>query len=219
MNKITSKTPLLELRSISYSDGGNQILQNISFEVRAGEHLSITGPSGSGKSTLLRLINRLLEPTTGEVLIEGRNYTAIPPQQLRREVGLVLQSPFLFPGTVADNIRFGPSQVGKRLSDAVIDDLLQKMNLEDYRNRDVSKLSGGEAQRISLARTMANKPKILLLDEPTSALDKKSQLQIEAVLQQLVRTIDLTYIIVTHDPEQARRLTDRTITLEKGILC
>ncbi len=93
------------------------------------------------------------------------------------------------------------------------------MNLEDYRNRDVSKLSGGEAQRISLARTMANKPKILLLDEPTSALDKKSQLQIEAVLQQLVRTIDLTYIIVTHDPEQARRLTDRTITLEKGILC
>ncbi len=93
------------------------------------------------------------------------------------------------------------------------------MNLEDYRNRDVSKLSGGEAQRISLARTMANKPKILLLDEPTSALDKKSQLQIEAVLQQLVRTIDLTYIIVTHDPDQARRLTDRTITLEKGILC
>lgn len=194
-------------------------MQNISFEVRAGEHLSITGPSGSGKSTLLRLINRLLEPTAGEVLIEGRNYTAIPPQQLRREVGLVLQSPFLFPGTVADNIRFGPSQVGKRLSDAVIDDLLKKMNLGNYRDRDVSKLSGGEAQRISLARTMANKPKILLLDEPTSALDKKSQLQIEAVLKQLVHTIDLTYIIVTHDPEQARRLTDRTITLEKGIVC
>lgn len=194
-------------------------MQNISFEVRAGEHLSITGPSGSGKSTLLRLINRLLEPTAGEVFIEGRNYTTIPPQQLRREVGLALQSPFLFPGTVADNIRFGPSQVGKRLSDAVIDDLLKKMNLGNYRDRDVSKLSGGEAQRISLARTMANKPKILLLDEPTSALDKKSQLQIEAVLQQLVRTIDLTYIIVTHDPEQARRLTDRTITLEKGILC
>jgi putative ABC transport system ATP-binding protein len=129
---------------------------------------------------------------------------------------MVLQTPWLFPGTVADNVRFGPAQRGERLADAPVESLLARLGLPGYGPRDVSGLSGGEAQRVSLARTLANGPDVLLLDEPTSALDECSRDEVEALVCGLIREQGLTCLIVTHDPGQARRMADRAMQLAAG---
>jgi putative ABC transport system ATP-binding protein len=142
------------------------LVQDANFEVRKGEVLAIVGPSGSGKTSLLRLLNRLDEPTTGTVYIEGTDYRTIDPRELRRKVGMVTQRPYLFPGTVADNLRFGPAQRGQLLPQDSIEELLAKVGLKGYAGRDMANLSGGEAQRVSVARTLANSPLVLLLGSP-----------------------------------------------------
>jgi putative ABC transport system ATP-binding protein len=129
---------------------------------------------------------------------------------------MVLQAPHLFPGTVADNVRFGPAQHGEAIADSGIESLLSRLGLSGYGGREVSGLSGGEAQRISLARTLANRPEVLLLDEPTSALDEGSRDEVESVVCGLIREAGLTCILVTHDPAQARRMADRTMRLDHG---
>ena len=156
-------------------------LQDATFSLKRGEVLAIAGPSGSGKSSLLRLLNRLDEPTSGTVFVEGKDYRSLEPRELRRKLGLVTQRPFLFPGTVAENLRFGPAQRGETLSKEAVEDLLSKVGLKGYAQRDVANLSGGEAQRVSVARTLANTPLVLLLDEPTSALDEVAKLEVESV--------------------------------------
>lgn len=196
--------------------GGKVLVADASFEVRRGEVLAIVGPSGAGKSSLLRLLNRLDEPTSGTVYVEGVDYKEISPQELRRKLGMVTQRPYLFPGTVADNLRFGPAQRGEMLSDADVATLLERVGLRDYATRNVANLSGGEAQRVSVARTLANSPLVLLLDEPTSALDEASKLDVEALLQEIVRDHKLTCIMVTHDVAQAARLADRVLVMEAG---
>lgn len=211
-----SKNIILKVNDISLEDNSKYILKNISFDIYQGDHVSIVGSSGSGKSTLLRILNRLIEPTSGTISFKSKNYTKLLPQELRQKIGLVLQSPFLFPGTVAQNIAFGPLQENRIFTKTKIDNLLKKVGLENYGQRDVKKLSGGEAQRVSLARTLANNPSILLLDEPTSALDKKSQAVVEKLLCEIANDTDLTCIIVTHNKEQAKRLTNRSIEIEQG---
>jgi putative ABC transport system ATP-binding protein len=138
------------------------------------------------------------------------------PRQLRKRVGMVMQSANLFPGTVADNIRYGPAQRGETVSDEDLEALLQEVSLGGYGSRDVSNLSGGEAQRVSLARTLANKPEVLLLDEPTSALDDAAEEEVEALLQRVMAQEDLTCLIVTHDMDQAASLAKRVMVMEKG---
>jgi putative ABC transport system ATP-binding protein len=192
------------------------LVQGATFELRKGEVLAITGPSGSGKTSLLRLLNRLDEPTSGTVYVEDVDYRNIEPRELRRKLGLVTQRPFLFPGTVADNLRFGPAQRGQTLSSESIDQLLSQVGLKDYSGRDVANLSGGEAQRVSLARTLANSPVALLLDEPTSALDDAAKHEVELAIQQVVRDQGLTCVVVTHDVQQAIRLAGRALVLEQG---
>ena len=156
------------------------LVEDANFELRKGEVLAITGPSGSGKTSLLRLLNRLDEPTFGTVFVEGVDYRTIEPRELRRKLGLVAQRPYLFPGTVADNLRFGPAQRGQTLSPEAVEQLLAQIGLKDYAGRDVANLSGGEAQRVSVARTLANSPLALLLDEPTSALDEAAKHEVES---------------------------------------
>ena len=192
------------------------LVQDATFELRKGEVLAITGPSGSGKTSLLRLLNRLDEPTSGTVYVEDVDYRNIEPRELRRKLGLVTQRPFLFPGTVADNLRFGPAQRGQTLSSEGIEQLLSQVGLKDYSGRDVANLSGGEAQRVSLARTLANSPLALLLDEPTSALDEAAKHEVESAIQKVVRDQGLTCVIVTHDVQQAIRLASRALVLEQG---
>jgi len=192
------------------------LVNDVSFEVQTGEVLAIVGPSGSGKSSLLRLLNRLDEPTSGTVYVEGTDYRQIAPRELRRKLGLVNQRPYLFPGTVEQNLRFGPLQHGESLSQESIEQLLARVGLKGYAGRNVANLSGGEAQRVSLARTLANSPLVLLLDEPTSALDDTSKLEVESAIQNIVDDQGLTCVLVTHDTAQASRLAARALVLEAG---
>jgi len=198
--------------------GGKTILADVSFPVMPGEMLGIVGASGSGKSSLLRLLNRLDEPTSGTVFLDGTDYRQLPPRELRRRVGMVTQRPFLFPGDVAFNLRFGPAQRGENLADDEVTRLLEQVGLPDFASRDTAVLSGGEQQRVSLARTLANRPEVLLLDEPTSALDEQSKLGIEELVGRLVRDQGLTCVMVTHDRDQARRMCQQVVVLEAGRL-
>jgi len=191
-------------------------VENATFAVRSGEVLAIVGPSGAGKSSLLRLLNRLDEPTSGTVFVEGIDYREMAPQELRRKLGMVMQRPFLFPGTVAGNLDFGPKQRGENLSDEAVAALLERVGLKGYAARNVANLSGGEAQRVSVARTLANSPLVLLLDEPTSALDETSKREVEALLQEIVHDHQLTCVMVTHDSAQAMRLAGRALMMEGG---
>ncbi len=209
---------LLRAENLSRVVGGKIILSGISFEVGTGDLLGIVGPSGSGKSSLLRLLNRLDEPSGGTVFLDGVDYRQMPPRELRRRVGMVTQRPFLFSGDVASNLRFGPAQRGEILPDDDIARLLERVGLPGFAAQDASVLSGGEQQRVSLARTLANRPEILLLDEPTSALDEQSKSGIEGLVRALVNDAGLTCVMVTHDREQARRMCRRVIVLEGGRL-
>ncbi len=129
---------------------------------------------------------------------------------------MVTQRPFLFPGTVADNLRFGPSQRGEAFPDSAVDEILSRVGLEGYAGRSVTNLSGGEMQRVSVARTLANSPRVLLLDEPTSALDDAAKRGIESLVRAIVRDQGLACVMVTHDMDQAARLADRALVLERG---
>jgi putative ABC transport system ATP-binding protein len=194
------------------------IVSEISLAVHRGELLGLVGASGSGKSSFLRLLNRLDEPTSGMVFLEGEDYRRIPPRALRRRVGMVTQRPFLFPGDITSNLRFGPAQRGEALPDAEIASLLEKVGLPGFAARNVANLSGGEQQRVSLARALANRPEVLLLDEPTSALDEQAKAGVEELIHNLVRENSLTSVLVTHDRDQARRRCDRVAILEAGHL-
>lgn len=208
--------PVIRTKHLSRQVEDLRIIDDISIEIQPGEVVAITGPSGSGKSSFLRLINRLDEPTGGTVYLEGQDYRQIPPRELRKRVGMVMQFAYLFPGTVADNLRFGPQQHGKTISDERLNSLLEEVGLGGFASRDVSRLSGGEGQRVSLARTLANRPEVLLLDEPTSALDQAAEKEVEDLLQRIFKNHALTCLIVTHDLPQAGRLATRAIVLRKG---
>ena len=192
------------------------LVEDVNFELQKGGVLAITGSSGSGKTSLLRLLNRLDEPTSGTVLVEGADYHNIEARELRRKLGMVTQRPYLFPGSVADNLRFGPAQRGEILPLETIEELLTQVGLKDYSRRDVANLSGGEAQRVSVARALANSPLALLLDEPTAALDEAAKLEVESAIQKVMRDQGLTCIVVTHDIAQAARLAERALVVEHG---
>jgi putative ABC transport system ATP-binding protein len=214
---VDSSLPVvLRTERLGRTVAGRAIVQDVSIEVRQGDVLAIVGPSGAGKSSLLRLMNRLDEPTSGTFAVEGRDYRDIPPRDLRRRVGMVMQTAYLFPGTIAENIRFGPEQRGERIGDEAIDELLQQVGLDGFAPRTVEHLSGGEAQRVAFARALANSPSVLLLDEPTSALDDVAKHGIEMLVREVVRARSLTCIIVTHDLAEAARLADRVLVLEAG---
>lgn len=213
---VPKAAPTLDIRNLSRVVAGVALVADVSAQVFQGEILAITGPSGSGKTSLLRMLNRLDEPASGTVLLNGIDYRQIAPRELRRKVGMVTQQAFLFPGTVAENLRFGPRQRGVELADAEISRLLAKVGLPRYEDRDVAPLSGGEAQRVSVARAVANAPIALLLDEPTSALDDAAKAGIEALICGLVRQDGLACVMVTHDAAQAARMADRVLVMESG---
>jgi putative ABC transport system ATP-binding protein len=208
----------LETRHLSRTVVERVLVSDISVQVQPGEVLAVVGPSGAGKSSFLRLLNRLDEPTGGTVCLNGRDYRELAPQELRRRVGMVMQVAYLFPGTVAANVAFGPRQRSARLLPEQIAALLERVGLPGYQERDVINLSGGEAQRVSLARALANAPEALLLDEPTSALDDVSARGIEDLVLSIIRERRMTCVIVTHNTVQAHRVADRTMMLEAGKL-
>ena len=213
---VSSVAPILRTDCLTRVVDGRMLVNEITIEVHAAEVLAIVGPSGSGKTSFLRLLNRLDEPISGTVFLDGADYRQIAPRDLRRRIGMVTQRPFLFPGTVADNLRFGPRQRGEVLADAIVENLLARVGLSGYSSREVANLSGGEAQRVSLARALANSPEILLMDEPTSALDENAKLEVESLIRDVIRDSRLTCIIVTHDTAQAARMAESALVLDAG---
>ena len=192
------------------------IVHDVDLAVRTGETLAVVGPSGAGKSTLLRLLDRLDEPTTGTVYLDGTDYRELPPTELRARIGLVPQDPSLREGTVAENVGVGPRLRGDPVDEERIADLLDRVGLGDYADRDVGDLSGGEAQRVAIARTVMVDPEVLLLDEPTASLDSEAEASVEALLSDLLAGADRTAVLVTHDERQARRLADRVARFGDG---
>jgi putative ABC transport system ATP-binding protein len=212
------EAPTIETRTLSRSVAGKVLVDGVSVRMPPGEVLAVVGPSGAGKSSFLRLLNRLDEPTGGTVLLNGQDYREIAPRELRRRVGMVMQTAYLFPGSVSGNIAFGPRQRGEILTAEQIAALLDRVGLPGYQDRDVNNLSGGEAQRVSVARTLANAPEGLLLDEPTSALDEASARGIEELLLDIIQERRMACVIVTHNRAQASRIAGRTMVLEAGRL-
>jgi putative ABC transport system ATP-binding protein len=218
LQPVADSAPIIRTEHLTREVAGRRIVDDISVEVQQGDVLAIVGPSGAGKSSFLRLLNRLDEPTSGTFYVGGRDYREILPRVLRRRLGMVMQTAFLFPGTVAENIRFGPRQHGEQLNDDAIARLLEQVGLPGFAGRNVANLSGAEAQRVAFARCLANGPEVLLLDEPTSALDDAAKRGIEALVREIVEASRLTCLIVTHDTAQAARLAQRVMIIEHGKL-
>lgn len=204
--------PALETRHLTRLVGTETLVEDVSVSINSGEVFVIIGPSGAGKSSFLRLLNRLDEPTEGTVIIDDVDYRELSPRDLRVRVGLVPQDPALVPGTVFENATRGLALRNQPIDESRVRRILSELGLEGYEARDVSDLSGGEKQRVALARTLLNGPEVVLLDEPTASLDTASEARVEDVLAGL----EVTVVLVTHDEEQARRIGDRVMELRDG---
>ncbi len=207
----------LSIRQLRLKRGGKSVLHDISLEVAEGELLVVIGRSGSGKSSLLRCINRLNDIEAGAILLDGRDINELPVTELRRKVGMLFQKSTAFEGSVAENIGFGARLHGETLGRKAVLDLMAQASLEaELVDEPASKLSGGQEQRLAIARALALSPSLLLLDEPTSALDPIATKGVEDALMRLRRETNLTMIWVSHSIEQARRVGSRVLLLEEG---
>ena len=204
---------LFRIDNVSFARGGRTVLDRVHVEIGEGT-TALVGPSGAGKSTLLRLLNRLADPDSGSVSYRERDLREYDVLELRREVALVPQLPALLPGTVAENIAYGPGLCGGRCD---VDRLLRLAGLGvRFAQRTAHELSVGEQQRVMLARALALEPSVLLLDEPTAALDEGTREAVEATLLDLQARLSVDLVVVTHDRAQAERLAHRHVVLEEG---
>ncbi len=213
MNKV------LELRALTKHYPTHHAVNGISFSIEHGEFFALVGPSGCGKTTALRLIAGFEDPTSGEILLDGRCVTGLRPYH--RDVSTVFQSYALFPHlTVAQNVAFGLER--RKLDKAVIaskvEQILAVVQLSGKESRLPNQISGGERQRVALARSLVLEPKILLLDEPLSALDPKLRKQMRDELKNLQRRVGIAFLFITHDQEEALSLSDRMAIMNRGLL-
>lgn len=222
---MNSNVPLLQARRVAASrpnESGTlqRVLQETTLKVDAGEVLAIVGPSGSGKSSLLRLFNRLLEADCGEILFAGDNIKSLSPPELRARIPLVAQKPFLFPGTVLDNLQ-APARLRRSelpdLNDPPLLEILKLCHVDPaWFDREARKLSVGQQQRVCLARAMFGPCQALLLDEPTSALDRPTADQMALTFRQLACEKKLALVLVTHDLRLTERCADHVVFLAEG---
>jgi len=209
----------LEIRGICKSYGKAEILRDIDLMVETGEVLALIGPTGSGKTTLLRLVSLLEEPSKGCILFDGQKVTAASEKEklkARRRMAMVFQKPVMFKANVSENVSFGLKMRG--IDDPKkIEEALSAVGLSGFENRDANTLSGGEMQRIALARALVLEPELLLLDEPTANLDPKSAASIDRLLQSLPRQ-KRAVILATHNMMECKRLATRVAVLQAGRL-
>jgi len=214
---------VIEIDSVTKSFLGTTAVDNVSMSVAKGEIAAVVGTSGSGKTTLLRMINRLIEPTSGTIRIDGRDTRTLPPHELRRGIGYAIQGNGLFPHrSVAENVATVPRLLGwdrGRIARRV-DELLSLFHLDPgkFRDRMPHQLSGGQQQRIGVARALAAGPAVLLMDEPFGALDPIIRASAQDDLRQIQRSLGTTVVLVTHDMEEAIRLGDRIAVMDRGLL-
>lgn len=210
--------PVLELQKLTHvyvnEKGASLAVEQIELTVSRGEFVSLVGPSGCGKTTVLSLLAGLFPPTSGQVLLNGERVNGPSPK-----VGYMLQQDFLFPWrTIRDNAALGLEISGRRTIETLqaVDDLLTELGLPDSAHRYPHELSGGMRQRVALARTLATEPEVLLLDEPFSALDLHIKLQLEDLVQQTLKRLGKTAVLVTHDLAEAVAMSDRVIVLGRN---
>ncbi len=215
--------PLVQFRNVSVSLSGNPIISDLNLTVERGETLVLLGESGCGKTTTLKLVNRLLQPTSGEVVVEGKSTTAWDAIALRRHIGYVIQEGGLFPHfTIARNVGLVPSLSGweQTRTDERVRELLNLVGLDPDRfaERYPRELSGGQRQRVGVARALAADPPLMLLDEPFGALDPLTRASLQREFAELSRRLGKTAILVTHDVREALALADRIGLMHKGRL-
>jgi putrescine transport system ATP-binding protein len=213
----TAAKPLLRFEGIGKRFGGVVAVDRVNLDIYEGEFFSLLGPSGSGKSTLLRILAGFEQPSEGRLLLDGEDIADVPPH--RRPVNMMFQSYALFPHfTVAGNVAFGLKQESLTAGEieARTRDILALVQLEEYAERKPHQLSGGQRQRVALARALVKRPRLLLLDEPLSALDRKLREETRFELTALQRRLGLTFIMVTHDQDEAMALSDRIGVMNRG---
>jgi osmoprotectant transport system ATP-binding protein len=220
---MTDARSIISFREVSKTYEGRAVLDRVSLEVREREFLAIVGPSGSGKTTLLRLVNRLIDASSGSARVEGEDVRAVDAVALRRRIGYVFQGVGLFPHmTVAENIAITPRLLGWQTPqiEARVDELIELVRLDRARHRDrfPAQLSGGEAQRVGVARALAARPRIVLMDEPFGALDPLTRDAIGRDYRRLHDELGLTTVMITHDTLEAVLLADRIAVIRAGRL-
>ena len=208
---------LIELRSISKSYDGEQVLRSINLDIHRKEFITLLGPSGCGKTTTLRIIAGFVTPDEGDVIFDGKRINDLPPH--RRNVNTVFQRYALFPHlNVYENIAFG-LRLSKTPDDEIktrVTEMLNLVNLRGFEKRDVSSLSGGQQQRVAIARALINRPEVLLLDEPLGALDLKLRKDMQVELRRMQQQTGITFIYVTHDQEEALSMSDTVVVMANG---
>src|ERR1700722_12091108 len=216
---VAADMPLLRIEAVVKKFGTFRAVDRLSLDIKAGEFFALLGPSGCGKTTLLRMLAGFETPDNGQVLLAGEDLAAIPPH--RRPVNMMFQSYALFPHlTVAGNVAFGLHQdrMAKSAIKARVEEMLALVKLDGLGGRKPDQLSGGQRQRVALARSLAKRPKVLLLDEPLAALDKKLRDETQFELMNLQQQLGLTFIIVTHDQQEAMTMADRIGVMREGRL-
>jgi len=214
---------MIEIQRLSKLFGDVMAVDDVSLSVEPGQLLVLLGSSGSGKTTTLKMVNRLIEPTAGTVLIDGQDVGSLEPHELRRRIGYVFQKVGLFPHmTVAQNIAITPSLLGweRRRMEERVDELLELVELDPgaLRGRRPAELSGGQQQRVGVARALAAEPRLMLLDEPFGALDPLTRDRLQQSFSRIRRQLGLTAIFVTHDMVEALLLGDRIAVMQAGRL-
>ena len=221
MKEADEKAAIVEFQNVNYEIGTTKILDDLNLKVSAGEILVLLGESGCGKTTTLKLINRLIEPTSGKIFVEGRETNAWGKIKLRRKIGYVLQEGGLFPHfTVEKNVALVPDLENweKEKTHQKVKELLEMvgLNFERFANRLPEELSGGQRQRVGVARALAANPDLLLLDEPFGALDAITRTNLQKEFAKLVRDLKKTAVFVTHDLHEAFALGTRIALMDKG---
>ena len=206
--------PILDMKHITMRFGKRTLFEDVSISLHRGETVGVSGPSGGGKSTLLRIAVNLVTPTEGVVTFKGKDVNEWDPRELRRQMILVPQQATMFPGTVKDNLLWGLRIHKMKSTEQDLLDVLLQVNLEPKMLDNVAgNLSGGEKQRIAIARALLLRPDVLLLDEPTSALDEDSTLIVEATVNRVIAEREIGVLIVTHNREQAERFTSSVVEI------
>lgn len=209
----------IEIKDIVQKYDKNEVLHHMDLKIEDGEFFCLLGPSGCGKTTLLNIIGGFLTQTQGELLVDGREISKIPPH--KREIGMVFQNYALFPHlSVYDNVAYGlkARKVPKKEMDQRVRECLESVRLQDYAKRMPHQLSGGQQQRVAIARALAIRPSILLMDEPLGNLDAKLRKEMQVELRMIQKRVGVTTIMVTHDQEEAMSLSDRICIMKDGTI-